>query len=224
MTEENGSSEGTKKYRVIDRRPKYDDDPAPAEEQAPAPPAPEPPAQPAPQPPQSEAEPGAAEDGEEPRTVQIEDLVALTLNLLRDQAVVSLGMHFTAGPHTRPDADQAQKAAALYREFANQYDDVVQMFIPEEYKQQPPPPSDLISTLAMAINLVQSQALIQMGLIADPSSGLVIKDMPQAQKTIDFLAVMLEKFKAHLPASAVTSVQGALSDLRVNYVNQLKTP
>ena len=150
--------------------------------------------------------------------------MALTLNLLRDQAVVSLGMHFTAGPHTRPALDQAEKAAALYRDLANHYADIVQQFIPEEYKQQPPPSSDLLSTLAVAINLIQSQAFIQMGLIADPTSGLVARDMIQAKKTIDFLSVLLEKFKPHLPADAAANIQNALSDLRLNYINQLKTP
>jgi hypothetical protein len=215
MTENNAKPEDGKKYRVIDKRPSYDDV-APAAADAP-PQAQEPPAEPAPAPPQDEPE-------EQQRSVQFEDLVALILNILRDQAVISLGMHFTAGPATRPNLDEARNAADLYREFANQYNDIIQSFIPDEYKQEPPPPSDLLSSLAMGINLVQSQALIQMGLIADPTTGLVVKDLPQAKKSIDLLAVLLDKFKPHLPEHAVKNVENAITDLRLNFVNQSKMP
>jgi hypothetical protein len=232
MADDNSSKEEKKTYRVIDRRPTYDDDPAPQsgenstdqehahKQTSPAPPTggeTQPGAEPA-DGPHADDQPG------EQRQVQIEDLVALILNVLRDQAVISLGMHFTAGPATAPNIDEAHKAATLYREFANEYPDIIQSFIPEEYKQEPPPPSDLLSSLAMAINLVQSQSLIQMGLIADPGTGLVVKNMPQAKKTIDLLGVLIEKSKPYLPKDAVRNVERALTDLRVNFVNQNKTP
>ena len=221
MSQQNG--EEKKKYRVVDRRGSYDDVPPAAQEsQAPEPPPADAVADQQPPPAQ---QPPPEQGQEEPRKVRMEDVLALIMNMLRDQALLSLGMHFAkdAAP-AEPDLGGAKKAAELFRALAAEFDDMLAPMMPPDQEAQALRRQDLGATLIMALNILQSQIVVQLGLMADPATGLVLKDMDQAKKGIDMLAALSEKFRPLLPAQAAGNIDAMLADLRMNYVNQLNMP
>jgi hypothetical protein len=81
---------------------------------------------------------------------------------------------------------------------------------------------DVYSVLALFMGELRNLAWLRMGLVANPGTGVIERDLPQAKVAIDtvsFLATQLEPLVApeeRLPLKAL------VSDLQVNFVEQSK--
>jgi hypothetical protein len=76
---------------------------------------------------------------------------------------------------------------------------------------------------AYVTGLIASDAWQKMGLIADPSTGGVNRDLPQAKFSIDCVAAivgLLEQRPSAVPAQLRSDLQRVLNDLRLNFIEQ----
>jgi hypothetical protein len=215
MEENSNTPEEKKKYQVVDKRGNYDEETTVAPEPAPAAAAPA-------------SEPAAGQQGgeqeEEARGIRIEDAFVLILNMMRDQALISLGMYYNAPESVAPDVESARRAAELFRALASEHKDVIKSVLPPDQSDMPPLSSDITATLVMALNVLQSQIVVHLGLMADPMTGLVVKDVAQAKKGIDLMTSLAERFKPMLPPEAGKDIDTALTNLRLNFINQQQQP
>jgi hypothetical protein len=78
-------------------------------------------------------------------------------------------------------------------------------------KLPPPSFSFLVATLA-------GQAGISLGQIPNPMSGKSEVNLEMAKHFIDTLAILQDKTKGNLTADEVAMLEGALHQLRLNYV------
>lgn len=216
--EENGNTpEEKKKYSVVDKRAKYDEEtPSVPEEAEPDSVVQVPDSAPAEQP---GTEPEAQDRG-----IRIEDAFVLILNMMRDQALISLGMYYNAPESVAPDVENARRAAELFRALASEHKDIIKSVLPPDQSDMPPLSSDITASLVMALNVLQSQIVVHLGLMADPMTGLVVKDTAQAKKGIDLMTSLSERFKPMLPPEACRDIDTALTNLRLNFINQQKLP
>lgn len=73
------------------------------------------------------------------------------------------------------------------------------------------------ATFVLSIN---SSALVQLGLIADPGSGEKTKNLPLAKQTIDILAMLEEKTRGNLTSDEENILKNILYELRMLYVKE----
>ena len=73
------------------------------------------------------------------------------------------------------------------------------------------------STFVLSIN---SSALVQLGLLEDPSSGQKTKNIPLAKQTIDILAMLEEKTSGNLTKDEDNILRNILYELRMLYVKE----
>jgi hypothetical protein len=77
--------------------------------------------------------------------------------------------------------------------------------------------------VAYVIGLIASDAWQKMGLIAEPGSGKVVKDLKQARFSIDCVAALVgvaDQSGDPFPAELRRDLQRVLGDLRLNFVEQ----
>jgi len=67
-----------------------------------------------------------------------------------------------------------------------------------------------------------SQALMLLGLAPDPASGVVHKDLVQAQGLIDILAMLEEKTRGNLDEDEARMMEEMLYELRMQFVRQTR--
>jgi hypothetical protein len=73
------------------------------------------------------------------------------------------------------------------------------------------------STFILSLN---SSALVQLGLIEDPVTGEMDKNLPIAKQTIDILGMLDEKTKGNLTVDESMMLKNMLYDLRMLYVRE----
>ncbi|MGD8845146.1 MAG: DUF1844 domain-containing protein [Desulfobacteraceae bacterium] len=73
------------------------------------------------------------------------------------------------------------------------------------------------STFVLSIN---SSALVQLGLIEDPSSGQKTKNIPLAKQTIDILGMLEKKTSGNLTDDEANILKNILYELRMLYVKE----
>ncbi len=73
------------------------------------------------------------------------------------------------------------------------------------------------STFVLSIN---SSALVQLGLIEDPSTGQKTKNIPLAKQTIDILGMLEEKTSGNLTGDEENILKNILYELRMLYVKE----
>jgi hypothetical protein len=66
-------------------------------------------------------------------------------------------------------------------------------------------------------------ALVHLGVAADPASGTHESNLPLARQTIDLVALLEEKTKGNLSGEEERIVEQLLYDLRMRYVDALKS-
>ncbi len=86
---------------------------------------------------------------------------------------------------------------------------------------QPVSVSDLIR---LFIAELHGRAWVHMGLIVDPATKQLAKDLPQAQLAIDCIASMIEHLAPFTERAERDHLEGSLADLRMNYVRQSGAP
>jgi hypothetical protein len=73
------------------------------------------------------------------------------------------------------------------------------------------------STFVLSLN---SSALVQLGLIDDPSSGQKTKNLPLAKQTIDILGMLEQKTSGNLTDDEGNILTNILYELRMLYVKE----
>ena len=74
------------------------------------------------------------------------------------------------------------------------------------------------------ILMFETAALQQMGKLVNPLTGKIERDLEQAKFSIDVLGMLEEKTKGNLTEKEQRYLQGALSQLRLNYVEEANKP
>ena len=74
--------------------------------------------------------------------------------------------------------------------------------------------------MLMSIDILHQGAWISMGLIADPATGEIEKDLDAARIAIDCVAFLAEKIQDKLDDATKRELQNLVRDLRVNFVQQ----
>lgn len=73
------------------------------------------------------------------------------------------------------------------------------------------------ATFVISLN---SSALVQLGVLEDPTSGQKSKNLPLAKQTIDVLGMLEEKTKGNLNPDEAHMIKSILYDLRILYVKE----
>lgn len=70
----------------------------------------------------------------------------------------------------------------------------------------------------------QMQTMMHLGKLKNPVSDKVEKDLQAAQATIDLIEMLAEKTKGNLADEEKRFIESALSDLKLNYVEESSKP
>ena len=87
---------------------------------------------------------------------------------------------------------------------------------------QPPSKNSILFTRLLF--MFQAAAMQQMGKIADPLTGQIERDLPQASVAIDTLDMLREKCHGNLNDSEERLLNHLISELRLNYVDEVNRP
>ena len=95
---------------------------------------------------------------------------------------------------------------------------------PDEHEEQKAPagiamPQVTFSTFILSL---ASSALVQLGEVPNPESGVTQEDLLMAKHTIDILSMLENKTKECLDADEFRLLEGLLYDLRMKYVMKKK--
>lgn len=225
---ENGDDK-KRKYTVVDRRIDLDDDDAqPSVAESSRAEEKKEPAQPGKkvvEEPESRA-PETGEAGEDgfamgdAPDIHMSDAMRMVLSMIRERVFMSLGLVISKRRPTGGDMDEVDGLAKL---FGSLVDSNIDKLGPDELGDSEggkiPSPAEL---LEFCFNVMQSRILVRMGLMADPATGLVARDLAQARQGIDFCASMLQNAGGLMDPEQKRRLEATLSDLRINYVNILK--
>jgi len=90
---------------------------------------------------------------------------------------------------------------------------------PAEERAQP---MDVWGLLRYCILLLHSHAWQSMGLVPNPATGKVNKDLEQARVAIDAVSYLVSQLEGKLFGQELRDLRSMLSDLRLNFVQQQK--
>lgn len=82
------------------------------------------------------------------------------------------------------------------------------------------PPVDVYSLLRTFIGMLGAQSWQWMGLVKDPSTDKIEKDLEQAKIAIDAIAALAAQLEGKVSESESAELKAMLSDLRINFVRQ----
>lgn len=71
------------------------------------------------------------------------------------------------------------------------------------------------------VGMFHAAAMQQMGKLKNPLTGNVERDLSQAQMSIDILEMFKEKMKGNLRPEEDQFLNGVLSELKLNYVDEI---
>jgi hypothetical protein len=74
--------------------------------------------------------------------------------------------------------------------------------------------------LRMTVGMLNEKAWIHMGLIPDPLSGQIERDLTEARLAIDALADLAKHLEPHTEGAEKRELQVMVSNLRINFVQQ----
>jgi hypothetical protein len=94
----------------------------------------------------------------------------------------------------------------------------------ETAEDEPLAAMDVYALLTTTISLLSSGAWAWMGLTASPFTGKMEKDLPQAKTAIDTVAFLVDQVEPRLSETERRDLRNMLSNLRLNYVQQMQTP
>lgn len=206
------SEDENKKYTVVDKR--FADEettPEPPRGEKPAPPPPEPPPQAPPEAPEEEEfeQPG---DGQQ-RMMTTEEFIALFMNLLRDQAALNLGMPLLPGASQPASGEKTELIVGLSKKIMDKFG--ARVFA--NVKSVPDDSMDLAKILLSYLGVLREYILIHMGLLANPVTGLVAKNLDQARLAIDFFALIAEDCGSLFKPEEARALESLLADIRLNF-------
>jgi hypothetical protein len=77
--------------------------------------------------------------------------------------------------------------------------------------------------LRMCVGMLNEKAWIHMGLIPDPLTGQIDRDLTEARMAIDALADLAKHLEPHTEGAEKRELQVMVSNLRINFVQQSRT-
>lgn len=80
-----------------------------------------------------------------------------------------------------------------------------------------PLPEVNFPTFVISLN---ASALVHLGAIEDPATGVQTKNLPMAKQTIDILSMLEEKTRGNLTKDEENILKNVLYDLRIAYVKE----
>jgi hypothetical protein len=83
-----------------------------------------------------------------------------------------------------------------------------------------PPDNDVVMTFQTLIFSLSTTAMLQLGVLSHPESGVQQKDLPAAKQTIDILEILQDKTKGNLTAEESQLLGASLYDLKMTYLKQ----
>jgi hypothetical protein len=113
---------------------------------------------------------------------------------------------------SEPERPAPAAPAAAENHFADDED-------PEAGPQELP---DVYTVLAMFLGEMRNLAWLRMGLVANPMSGQIERDLPQAKIAIDTAAFLASQLEPAVPAEERLPLRALVSDLQMNFVEQSK--
>lgn len=81
---------------------------------------------------------------------------------------------------------------------------------------------DVRSILALFMGELRNLAWLRMGLVANPMTGQIEKDLAQAQMAIDTVGYLAQQLEPHVAPEERLPLKAMVSDLRMNFVEQSK--
>jgi len=88
---------------------------------------------------------------------------------------------------------------------------------PPKRGASPPLPAINFATFIFSLN---SSALVQLGMMADPTTGETSKNLPLAKQTIDILGMLERKTRGNLSSDEEAMLRSILYDLRMIYIRE----
>lgn len=83
---------------------------------------------------------------------------------------------------------------------------------------------DVRSVLALFLGELRNLAWLRMGLVANPVTHEIEKDLMQAKMAIDTVAFLASQLEPHVAPEERLPLKAMVSDLQVNFVEQSKRP
>jgi hypothetical protein len=160
----------------------------------------------------------SAEEKRKAPDLTIGAAIQFALNVIRERALLSLGLVITKTPAPQ-DFEQARQFADLFGKISSKF---IGKLEPEQDENESRIPQ-AEESLNFIMNLIQGRIFVHMGLIAEPTTGLVNRDMEQARTGIDFLAALIEEAGSLLSPDTRRKLDALLADLKINYVDQLNS-
>ena len=81
---------------------------------------------------------------------------------------------------------------------------------------------DVYSVLALFLGELRNIAWLRMGLVANPATGEMERDLPQAKTAIDTVAFLATQLEPVVAPEERLPLKALVSDLQVNFVEQSK--
>jgi len=100
-------------------------------------------------------------------------------------------------------------------------DDDELMDLEEGFDGGPPPMAVTVQgVLRFAIEMLSNRAWVAMGLIPDPMSGKIDRNMDEARRAIDVLGDLARHAETDAEPQEKRDLRNMLADLRVNFIRQ----
>ena len=81
---------------------------------------------------------------------------------------------------------------------------------------------DVRSVLALFMGELRNLAWLRMGMVANPMTGEIERDLGQAQMAIDTVGFLADQLEPHVAPEERLPLKAMVSDLRLNFVEQSK--
>lgn len=150
------------------------------------------------------------------RMMRVEELIALFLNLLRDQAALSLGMPLHPALKAAGNPETTGFVVSLFKKLMEKFGDKVfagAQEVPEESL-------DLPGLILSYLGMLQEYILIHTGVLASPVTGVVARDLGQARLGIDLFSLVVEESTSIISPEELRRLEAVLSDLKINFARQ----
>ncbi len=82
------------------------------------------------------------------------------------------------------------------------------------------PPVDVYSMLGYFVSMLTSYTWQWLGLVKNPDTGELVKDLAQAKVAIDTVTTLAAQLEVKLSPAEKNEMNAMLNDLRLNYVQQ----
>ncbi len=159
------------------------------------------------------------QEADHDRDPRVEDAIRVVFGAIREQALGALGLLISKDRRTEPDMDRATAITKIFSSLADRFvGRLADIGLVETDRPEP----SLEEVVAFCINVMQGQVYIRMGLIANPATGLLSKDLEQAKLGVDFCDALMEQVRPFLSAAVSKQIEGAVADMKLNFVNQCR--